>query len=631
MVKNKWFFLLIFGICYAQNNKIINSESSLKNDSLKIKSLLKIGQKFEEKSNDSALYYYLKANNLAKNTRWIEGELSSISNITAIYNIEGQYNKSLQLNLYSVALAKKTNDYLWIGRCLANVGTTYIYLNNYQKAIEYNLKALKLFEKSNNKDFLARMYANIAIIYPRIEQYQKALLYIDKAILLNEKGFATDNYIASLNTKANILCYLKKYNEAMPLYLKGLETAKKQGDKYQLAVFSNNILDTYKLLGKYSKMISVAQNHFNYCKDYGTNEMYSSGYKGLAEAYFYNKKNQEAQVFADKSLHYALKDTILEEMKFIYELKSKISFSLGDLKNGNYFFDKAKSIDSQLVNDDIIKNTQELEAKYETEKKELKIKNLTHESEIQKYKSKQKLWIIFSLIIGIIGITIFTYLQYKNYQNKKKFILQEKQLSIAEERIRIANDMHDDVGAGLSRIRYISTILKNNEGIKNSEIEKIISLSDEAVEKMNEIIWALNQGNQKLDELIYYIRSQCSEMVHNASIEFICEPPTNIPNVIFGWKENRNTYLLAKEAVNNAIKHSKATIISIHFEISNDLKITISDNGIGYNPEKIRKGSNGLKNFNKRIETLEGSLNITNSTDNGVTVSFTIPIHNKFR
>jgi hypothetical protein len=78
----------------------------------------------------------------------------------------------------------------------------------------------------------------------------------------------------------------------MPLYLKGLETAKKQGDKYQLAVFSNNILDTYKLLGKYSKMISVAQNHFNYCKDYGTNEMYSSGYKGLAEAYFYNKKSR---------------------------------------------------------------------------------------------------------------------------------------------------------------------------------------------------------------------------------------------------------------------------------------------------------------------------------------------------
>jgi signal transduction histidine kinase len=125
------------------------------------------------------------------------------------------------------------------------------------------------------------------------------------------------------------------------------------------------------------------------------------------------------------------------------------------------------------VNDDIIKNTQELEAKYETEKKELKIKNLTHESEIQKYKSKQKLWIIFSLIIGIIGITIFTYLQYKNYQNKKKFILQEKQLSIAEERIRIANDMHDDVGAGLSRIRYISTILKNNEGIKIQKSKKL--------------------------------------------------------------------------------------------------------------------------------------------------------------
>jgi hypothetical protein len=61
---------------------------------------------------------------------------------------------------------------------------------------------------------------------------------------------------------------------------------------------------------------------------------------------------------------------------------------------------------------------------------------------------------------------------------------------------------------------------------------------------MNEIIWALNQGNQQLEELIYYTRSQCSEMVNNAGLEFNFSMPENIPAKIINWKDARNIYLL---------------------------------------------------------------------------------------
>lgn len=111
---------------------------------------------------------------------------------------------------------------------------------------------------------------------------------------------------------------------------------------------------------------------------------------------------------------------------------------------------------------------------------------------------------------------IFTIYDYLRQQLKKQQAILEKERALTEERSRIAADMHRDVGAGLSRIRYITAAMRDKLD-KSDDIDKIVSLSDESVEKMNEIIWALNQGNQQLDELIYYTRSQCSEMVSNAS------------------------------------------------------------------------------------------------------------------
>ena len=90
----------------------------------------------------------------------------------------------------------------------------------------------------------------------------------------------------------------------------------------------------------------------------------------------------------------------------------------------------------------------------------------------------------------------------------------EKEKAIAQERNRIAADMHDDVGAGLSRIQYITASMKESKDINVSDIDRIVSLSDESVEKMNEIIWALNQGNQQLEEILYFTRSQCQAKIH---------------------------------------------------------------------------------------------------------------------
>jgi signal transduction histidine kinase len=225
----------------------------------------------------------------------------------------------------------------------------------------------------------------------------------------------------------------------------------------------------------------------------------------------------------------------------------------------------------------------------------------------------------------------------------KKWHFQEKQLliqklesallveqmhnQISNERSRIAADMHDDMGAGLSRMRYMSANIKNeikDEAIKK-ELDKLISGSDELVDKMNEIIWTLNSGVETLEDTLYYIRSQCSEMMDHADINFEYILPGNIPYKIVSSEEKRNLFLAVKEAIHNIIKHSGATKADLFVQIDKQLRIIVTDNGKGFNVEANKLKGNGLGNYQTRMTVLNGRVDIQSSVK-GTKVVFEIPL-----
>jgi signal transduction histidine kinase len=240
------------------------------------------------------------------------------------------------------------------------------------------------------------------------------------------------------------------------------------------------------------------------------------------------------------------------------------------------------------------------------------------------YKTVWFRLLVAAILLAIIFFIVRGYYMRKLQQQKA---LLEKEKALEAERQRIAADMHDDIGAGLSRIRYITASMKEGSHVNKEDMERILSLSDESVEKMNEIIWSLNQGNQQLEELIYYTRSQCSEMANLAGMAFTFEIPENIPAITLGWKECRNIYLLVKEAVNNAIKHSGGTSIIIECSIGNDLQFSVADNGKGFNPEAVKKTGNGFLNYKKRVEKLNGSYELVTAESQGAKLIFNIPIN----
>jgi signal transduction histidine kinase len=233
---------------------------------------------------------------------------------------------------------------------------------------------------------------------------------------------------------------------------------------------------------------------------------------------------------------------------------------------------------------------------------------------------------LFYYYIGIVLELVF-FLMGLTYKNRSELIEKTKQqeafkleaekaafetqLAIIkaqqEERNRISADMHDDLGAGMTTIRLYSELAKNKLGANPiPEIDKISSSANELLNKMNAIIWSMSSSNDSLGNMIAYIRSYALEYFENSGVACRISIPENLPNIEVTGKIRRNVFLVVKEALNNILKHAKATEVTITLvRVADGLTLYIQDNGVGINFDQLRQFSNGLINMKKRMTDID--------------------------
>jgi signal transduction histidine kinase len=204
----------------------------------------------------------------------------------------------------------------------------------------------------------------------------------------------------------------------------------------------------------------------------------------------------------------------------------------------------------------------------------------------------------------------------------------EKKQAIEKERTRIATDMHDDLGAGLSQIKFLSEAIgmKRQKHLSIEEdVSSIRSFSDEMIDKMGEIVWALNEKNDTLNDLLSYTRSYAVEYLEQNGIKCHVDEPDNIPQLNVSGEFRRNIYLTVKESLHNIVKHAQATEVFIKIEISNWLTIQIRDDGIGINNSPKNSWGNGLVSMSNRVKELKGAFKIENM--DGTLITIKVPLN----
>lgn len=572
--------LFITVITMAQNTELQNLKERYDTFDFKERSTILKKINPEKLSNDEkALYYYLSGQTYFDNSNGSAG-LTNFLKSREIYNSLKDYEKVSELSLKIVEV-KRLTDYKY---------------DDYKSLID---EAVKYAQQKNNPRLLSKTYKEIGTNYFYSKEPKKAVEYFQKAIIENKK-LNDPLFEAGVNMNLGLL-YIEKLHQ-------------------------------YKLARRHNALA------YSYLKNTNENYFLSIYFVNQADLYLKEKKLDSALIMYKKAEALKIKDNNTGVRTILYGLMADLYKEKKDYKKALEYSDKQKVYQNISDDNQQVKAIRDIDAKYQTKE---------HKSQIAWLQSLTKKG---GMLIGVLLlILIFLILGYKNIKKKKKIVEQEKQIETQKlssalkeqelneidkilegqekERIKIANDLHDDLGSVLATLKLNFQNLKQQDANNSNELySKTDKLLEEAYQKVRGIAHTKNAGviaNQGLLTAINNIAEKVS-----------IPGKLNVEVVAFGLEDRlENTlevtiFRMIQEILTNAIKYAEASEITIHLTQHDDsLNIIIEDNGKGFDPKKInKKDGMGLPNIEKKVEQIGGVFTIDSYQSRGTSIIIDLPL-----
>jgi signal transduction histidine kinase len=218
-------------------------------------------------------------------------------------------------------------------------------------------------------------------------------------------------------------------------------------------------------------------------------------------------------------------------------------------------------------------------------------------------------WFWVSIMFAAVGMAFAIW----RYHEARRLQLENVRLSqrqvVEAERLRIARDIHDDLGAGVTEISMFSSEAQKKPGLSPetvADFDTVSRMSRNLVRTMYETVWAVSPENDHLDSLATYICQMAEQMCSPAGLRCRLQIPDLPHEVPVTASVRHNLVMMVKEAVHNVIKHANATEVQISLQFADRvLTIEVKDNGRGFDASKIQRGR-GLSNMEQRMKSLGG-------------------------
>lgn len=627
----------------SQNMSVIDSSYSnaIKNpnDSCKVKKLNDIVWEVMYNDKKLSLKIATEALNIAEKTKNPVSLSDCYNTLGAYYYINSEFLKSISYHQNALIIRKKINDEKGLMKSYNNIGSSYKEIGDFKKETEYYMLALKISEKLKDTLTWAAILNNLSDVFTRQEQYDKAEEYNNKVLLVRESINDKKGIASTLINLATIYNKEKKYEKAEACY-KRIETIlNESNDNFISAKYHANYAALLKDLNQLDKAVYHINKSIEINNKIGNSNSNLVNYINLSAIY---EARQEPKK-ANESYKHAL-DLSKEIGNLLWQRQAYLGLSTTFEQLKKYDLAYANRIEYEILKDSLGNinfktNLNEINEKYQTEKREneiIKLKrqrqtdelNLTRQTLLVQ-KRNHIITFIFVILFAAIIISYLLFNRYKIIQKQKQenAIIEMEQ----NERGRIAKDIHDELGSGLSKIALIAEFSKqhfNGNKQLNDNISSISKTSKELMDNMRDLVWALNPENTTLDNLVARIYEYSGEYMEDIPIKTEFHFPEDVPSFKISKEAQRAIFLTFKEALNNSVKHSEASMLKIVLRINHQqIDFTISDNGKGFDFMHIKKTGNGLHNMKQRIESIGGIYNIQSEIDLGTTIKLSIPLH----
>lgn len=215
---------------------------------------------------------------------------------------------------------------------------------------------------------------------------------------------------------------------------------------------------------------------------------------------------------------------------------------------------------------------------------------------------------------------------------QRRILNLEKDASLVRERERIARDLHDDLGASLSRIALLSEVAQKEletDSRAGPQIARISAIAHQVVDSISELVWATNSRYDNLESLAAYLREYAAQYFDSTQVKCQLNFPSHLPEQVLTADFRRQLFLVWKEALYNVARHAQASRVEISLAVQPGwLEIVIQDNGKGMAARETPGLHHGLTNMRERVANLHGTFNLQSAPGQGARISVRVPLSN---
>lgn len=512
------------------------------------------------------------------------------------YKSIGDYSKAFK-NLYkSLALYEKINNVVGICRVNTMLGEVYFQMDQPEKGKPHLLAGMKALE--NQKSSIAYLTAahSLANYYGIRGDFKSALKIDEMGIRITDSIAAPKVKVSFLDNKANCYLFSNRMDSAYYYFKECLKLDLAIGNKKQIADTHSNLGQFFMMKKNFSEAEKQIQQSVTLLKSIDCKPNLEKSYAILTE--IYTTQQQFKKAFAVQKEQIANSKSMIEEKEAATSSEYKIIYE-----------------------------TQKKESKIRLLEQENKIRSLTIQEQRLKIERKNYLMLVFGLLLTVLVVMAYFWKSRQKLQNQLE---QEKIIQQTEEheRIRIAKDIHDDLGSGLSKINFLSEIIfqktANMPEVQTST-EAVKETARKMIENMRDLIWALNPDNTTIANLIARMREYTTDYLEDYPIQMVYNIPAELPQTAITKESHRELFMVVKETLNNISKHADASQIIFSVQLDTQfLLLTIKDNGDGFNDTKAN--GNGIRNMKSRIAAIDGQFEMISKKHEGTTVIVSIPI-----
>jgi signal transduction histidine kinase len=241
----------------------------------------------------------------------------------------------------------------------------------------------------------------------------------------------------------------------------------------------------------------------------------------------------------------------------------------------------------------------------------------------------QRGWFQISLLL-VAGVSFVTGL----FLASRLLLQSQMEKVVRRERARIAVDLHDGLGGGLTQLVLFGEKSRRDVPEDSQEAATLARLSEQSrglLREMNETVWLINSQRDTFRDFASYIVKYAETFFQNSPVRCLFDIEDDLPPLPCDLGIRRNLFMAAKEAMNNILRHSQAAVavIGIHRQ-RQDLIVMFCDDGCGFNPAATN-GGNGLRNMKQRVSEAVGQFRIESRAGGGTVIEFRVPLYAQAR